>query len=160
MLPTPPSSSRCRGCMWLLGTCTEIRAPGNGGVGASNKTKSEGEGVGDIHSEFEDMHWLYTIGCMETGRRRWAGPHTPGWAPGRNGHFKCLRAALAPWPWPHSQGWGRGGRIVEQQPWESSPTSRGQPHQTVSSCRSWHQGAGTGTGTHFLCPPPLSISGD
>lgn len=143
--------------MWLLWDKhgnSRPRKRGGGGFQQNQIRGGGGGGVGNIHYN-EDMPLAIHNRVLGDGRGRWAGPHTLGWAPERNGHFKCLRAssgtlALA----PHSQGWGRG----RKGPRGSSSCGSPVPHlpRTASpgpsARRSWHQG-GQRRGTHFLPAP-------
>lgn len=159
ILPLPLAA--CGSC----GTCTEIRAPGNGGggVGASNKTKS-GEGEGwETYITMNICHWLYTIGCMEMGGEggrvltHRAGP------PGRNGHFKCLRASSGTLALSPLLGLGarEEGIVGQQLMWESSaPPPEDSFTRTVSPQVLAPGGGSTGTGYPLSARPPLSISGD
>lgn len=145
----PPAAAACGSC----GTCTEIHAPGNGEVGASNKTKWGGEGW-ETYITMKICHWLYTIGCLEMGGEggrvltHWAGPQRGMATSSVSGQ------ALAPWPWPLTpRVGGEGGRDrgAAAHVGVQCPTSRGQLHQD-------HQPAGPGTrgerwGTHFLPAP-------
>ena len=134
--------------------------PRKRGGGGFQQNQMGGGGVGNVHYN-EDMPLAIHNRVLGDGRGRWAGPHTLGWAPERNGHFKCLRAssgtlALA----PHSQGWGRGRKGS----WGSSSCGSPVPHlpRTASpgpsARRSWHQGGEMGY--PLSARPPLSGSGD
>lgn len=153
ILPLPLAA--CGSC----GTCTEIRAPGNGGggVGASNKTKS-GEGEGwETYITMKICHWLYTIGCMETGRRRWAGPHTPGWAPREEWPLQVSQGKLwhpGPGPTPRVGGEGGRDRGAAAHVGVQCPTSGGQLHQDRQPAGPGTRGRGDWDRVPTFCPPP------